>query len=117
MTVPTVIKNVVEAARVWRRSRGHYRRLADSRSTTKDVLEKAQQQLIDDSKRLEQAVDAFEKLYADHLKRNKKPIPWGAMLRGALKTAHAVEQAISKAEGSVQRVIDVDGEVVSPPKG
>lgn len=115
--VPNIIKDVVEAARSWLRAMNHFRRLV-AEKTDPQVVEKARVQLVGASKKLEVAVLAFEKAYGELTKRKqggpKQSFPWGKLLRGALKGAGAINDAMNKVE-SPTVVSAVEGEVVTPP--
>lgn len=116
MNVPSIIKDVVEAARAWLRVMNHFRRLVEEKADPQTV-EKARVQLVAAAKKLELAVLAFEKAYGELTKRKqgepKKPFPWGSVLRGALKGAGALNDALNRVE---KPVAVVEGEVVTPPK-
>jgi hypothetical protein len=117
MSVPNIIRDVVEAARSWLRATNHYRRLVGT--AAEDVTEKARGELIAAAKRLEATVLTFEKAYAQHAKKTKnekgpkKQFPWGEVLRGALKGASALNSALEGGT-SAKKVISIEGEVVMP---
>lgn len=107
MTIPAPIRNVVEAARVWRRAVIRFR---ESSGLEK---EDARRELSAASRRLEHVVEGFEAILSiAKSRKGKTKVPWAAIFRGALKIAGAIDEGMSKAEAK-RSLVEVDGEVLS----
>lgn len=118
----TAVKQVVESARTWAKTRAQYRKLMDSKSASDADLKKVKKRYAAASDRHEKVVLAFDAIYESFKKIQGRPpkgaFPWRAFFGMVSNTAAAAAQAMQPPgapAGRPQRpVIDVTGETVDP---
>lgn len=115
MSPEKVLKDLVTAAIAWRRTKVQMMKLADSRSSTKEVIDNAKKNHIEAIHKLDAAIGAFEALQSkfrvEGPKKAKKAFPWKKTL-DALAAGSLLLKNITDEPALPTNVIDVKGEVV-----
>ena len=109
---------VLQAARRWLKTRRVLKRLLDSKSASKDQVQKAKKVYDKACTDLEAATARFENMLnagggASMAKGSGgRPFPWRNFVGMVAEVAKAAETAIGAAEGKTPDVIDTTGEPV-----
>lgn len=114
----TVLRELVEAAMVWRTTKATYLALADSKSSPEARVAAARREHLQAVVKLDKAVLAFEQLMAGRKlgkRKNGAPIPWKKMIDGLAVVAGTLSKATDAAAPSMKpidmsKVIDMPQE-------
>lgn len=108
----TILKELVEAAILWRSTKATYLAAADSKSTPAGHLGRARKEHMAAVARLDKAVLAFEQLMGGRkLGKRKTPIPWKKMIDGLAVVAGTLSKATDGPKPiDMSKVIDMPQE-------
>jgi len=95
MSPQQILRELIEAAIVWRKTKRVYLALADSKTSPEAETHAARKEHLRAVERLDKAVAEFEKLPAALRRRPKKPIPWKQLLDSTAVALTTLSRATS----------------------